>query len=126
MRIFLAIVALGVFVLVGIRVWPSYWARHAPPATAEQIRKSEQAILAAITLETDFRKLALQGGQKTNWEKAWQAKAPKDPWGQPLHIHILRLSPFSYSVCTMTPWPEVKVIEYDSRFPEKGVYSYHF
>ena len=126
MKVFLAIVVVGICALLAIKLFPSYWARHAPPATAEQIRTSEEAIMAAVSLEADIRKLASQGGQKTNWEKAWQAKAPKDPWGQPLHIQILRTSPFAYAVRTMTPWPEVKVIEYDSRFPEKGVYSYRF
>lgn len=108
---------------VGV-VW---WVVHLlnDESSVGKIDVSSQAIAKAIALEPLYRQLVVTNGVEI-CEHMWQEQSPKDGWGKSLRIRILQISPLKYKVSTMTPWPEVKVIEYDSGHPEKGIYEYLF
>lgn len=110
--------------LTGRLWWEYHLASYKAPR--EKVLASEIAIRGAVRFEREMEALLSRGVSLRECEQRWRMNAQVDGWGASLQIQILNRSPFEYTIWTLTPWPEVNVIEYDSRHPEKGVYEYRF
>jgi hypothetical protein len=91
----------------------------------EDVAKSQKIVLIAVQTLKDRLQAGLPLPANTNeLALALGGNIPRDAWGQPLRYQRFGLSNFVLS--TMSPFPELLIINYDSRLTNSQLATYPF
>lgn len=125
--VLVALVAFGLSQRFFVIPFAAAWLGLTPKAKMDEVHTTEQAISDAVRLAPEFQSAAFSStNDLQECARRWQMKAPRDGWGKPLAIVVRNFSPFEFRISAMGPYPQLLIIEFDSRFPEKGIQKYPF